>query len=375
MSKLHSKNHSKPTYYIGIMSGTSLDGIDAVLADFNSQPPSLLNTFYQPYDKDLRRQILDLHQSGNNELHLAAMLSNKLAHCYAKAVISLLNKHKIESQSVTAIGCHGQTVRHCPQSDTGYSIQLGNASLLAELTGITVVADFRSRDIAAGGQGAPLVPAFHQLLFQEPETNRVIVNIGGISNITSLASNTKVIGFDCGPGNLLMDSWCQRHLGTTYDESGKWAESGKTIPALLEKLMSLKFFSAPPPKSTGREMFNLSWLENYLSGNEKPEDVQATLLQLTSTAITDAILIWFPDTTEIYLCGGGARNIALTSKIQISLPGKNVAPTDALGINADWLEAFAFAWLAKQTIHGVPSSLPSVTSAKGKRILGAIYQA
>ena len=375
MSKLHSKNYSKPIYYVGIMSGTSLDGIDAVLTDFNSQPPSLLNTFYQPYDKNLRRQILDLHQSGNNELHLAAMLSNKLAHCYAETVISLLNKHKIKSQSVTAIGCHGQTVRHYPQSETGYSIQLGNASLLAELTGITVVADFRSRDIAAGGQGAPLVPGFHQLLFQDPEINRVIVNIGGISNITSLASNTKVVGFDCGPGNLLMDSWCQRHLGTTYDENGTWAESGKTISELLEKLMSLKFFSIPPPKSTGREMFNLSWLENYLSGNENPEDVQATLLQLTSTAITDAILTWFPDTTEIYLCGGGARNIALTSKIQISLPGKKVALTDALGTNADWLEAFAFAWLAKQAIRGVPSNLPSVTGAKGERILGAIYQA
>ena len=374
MSKLHSKN-SNPDYYVGIMSGTSLDGIDAVLTDLNSEPPLLLNTFYQPYDKNLRNQILDLHQSGNNELHLAAMLSNKLAHCYAETVINLLKKHKIKSQSVTAIGCHGQTVRHCPQSEMSYSIQLGNASLLAELTGINVVADFRSRDIAAGGQGAPLVPAFHKLLFQDPEISRVIVNIGGISNITSLTSNTKIVGFDCGPGNILMDSWCQRHLGTTYDKNGTWAESGETIPALLEELMSLKFFSVPPPKSTGREVFNLTWLEKYLSGNENTEDVQATLLQLTSRAITDAILKWFPDTTEVYLCGGGARNIALTSRIQISLPGKKVAPTDVLGINADWLEAFAFAWLAKQNIQGVPSSIPSVTNAKGERILGAIYQA
>jgi anhydro-N-acetylmuramic acid kinase len=374
MSKLHSKE-SNPDYYVGIMSGTSLDGIDAVLTDLNSQPPLLLNTFYQPYDKNLRSQILDLHQSGNNELHLAAMLSNKLAHCYAKTVINLLNKHKVKSQSVTAIGCHGQTVRHCPQSEMSYSIQLGNASLLAELTGITVVADFRSRDIAAGGQGAPLVPAFHQLLFQDPEISRVIVNIGGISNITNLASNTKIVGFDCGPGNILMDSWCQRHLGTTYDKNGTWAESGETIPALLEELMSFKFFSVPPPKSTGREVFNLTWLEKHLSGNESTEDVQATLLQLTSRAITDTILKWFPDTTEVYLCGGGARNIALTSRIQISLPGKKVAPTDVLGINADWLEAFAFAWLAKQNIQGIPSSIPSVTNAKGERILGAVYQA
>ena len=375
MSKLYNKEYSKPPFYVGIMSGTSLDGIDAVLADFNSQPPSLLNTFYQPYSNNLRKQILDLHQSGKNELHLASMLSNKLAHCYAKAVISLLTKHKIKSKSVAAIGCHGQTVRHCPQPEFSYSIQLGNAALLAELTGITVVADFRSRDIAAGGQGAPLVPGFHQLMFQDPKINRVIINIGGISNITSLAPNTKVMGFDCGPGNLLMDSWCQRHLETTYDKNGKWADSGKVIPELLEKLISLKFFSTPPPKSTGREMFNLAWLENHLSGNEKPEDVQATLLQLTSTAITNAIWAWFPDTTEIYLCGGGARNKALSSKIQISLPGKKVAPTDALGANADWLEAFAFAWLAKQAIQRVPSSLPSVTNAKGERILGAIYQA
>jgi anhydro-N-acetylmuramic acid kinase len=172
-----------------------------------------------------------------------------------------------------------------------------------------------------------------------------------------------------------MDSWCQRHLGTIYDKDGTWAESGETIPTLLEELMSLKFFSAPPPKSTGREVFNLTWLEKYLSGNESPQDVQATLLQLTSRTITDAILIWFPDTTEIYLCGGGTRNIALTSKIKISLPGKKVAPTDVLGTNADWLEAFAFAWLAKQTIEGIPSSIPSVTNAKGERILGAIYQA
>lgn len=375
MSKLHRKNSSNPGYYIGIMSGTSLDGIDVVLADFDLQSPSLLNTFYQPYDSNLREQILDLHQTGSNELHRAAILSNELTHCYSNAVINLLNKHKTKSQSIIAIGCHGQTVRHCPQSDGGYSIQLGNPSLLAELTGITVVADFRSRDIAAGGHGAPLVPRFHQLLFQDPKINRIIVNIGGISNITSLEPNKKIVGFDCGPGNLLMDSWCQRHLGINYDENGKWAESGKVIPELLKNLLSLKFFTVPPPKSTGREVFNLFWLENFLSGNEKPEDVQATLLQFTSTAITNAIQRWFPDAEEIYLCGGGARNLALTYRIQISLSEKKVHSTDTLGTNADWLEAFAFAWLAKQAMHGATGNLPSVTNAKGERILGAIYQA
>ena len=364
-----------PTYHIGIMSGTSLDGVDVALVDLSPLPPSLLHTFYLPYDKDLRRQLLDLHQPGNDELHRAAMLGNTLAHRYAKAVIELLKENKVEPQNVVAIGCHGQTVRHCPQSGMGYSIQLGNAALLAELTGITVVADFRSRDIAAGGQGAPLVPGFHQFLFQDPKIHRVIVNIGGISNITSLAPNMEVVGFDCGPGNLLMDSWCLRHIGTTYDGNGVWAESGKVIPVLLEKFMSLRFFSLPPPKSAGREVFNSAWLESYLSGHEKPEDVQATLLQLTITTITNSILADFSDVAEIYLCGGGARNKALTSKLQASLPGKKVKLTDVLGANADWLEAFAFAWLAKQTILGVPGNLPPVTNAKGERILGAIYQA
>tara|TARA_Y100001936_G_scaffold253975_1_gene322945 strand:- start:1820 stop:2893 length:1074 start_codon:yes stop_codon:yes gene_type:complete len=357
------------------MSGTSLDGIDVILADFSSPHPSLLYTYYQPYDKKLRSQILSLHKPNNNELHLASMLNNKLANYYAQAVISLLNKHNIKPQNIKAIGCHGQTIRHCPEPNKGYSIQLGNASLLAELTGITVVADFRNRDIAAGGQGAPLVPAFHKILFQDQKINRVIVNIGGISNITDLSYNKKIIGFDCGPGNLLMDSWCQRHLGTAYDNNGMWAKSGKVIPGLLEKLMSLNFFSISPPKSTGREIFNLSWLESHLSGNEKIEDVQATLLQLTCITITNAIINWLPDTAEIYLCGGGARNAALFSKIKILLPDKKIALTDVLGIDADSLEAFSFAWLAKQTIHGIPSNIPSVTNAKGERILGAIYQA
>ncbi|MBL78660.1 MAG: anhydro-N-acetylmuramic acid kinase [Nitrosomonadaceae bacterium] len=375
MNKIYNEACSSPVYYIGIMSGTSLDGIDVILADFASQRPSLLYTLYQPYDRDLRHQILDLHQSSNNELHLVSMLNNKLAKYYANAVINLLNKHNIKPDSITAIGCHGQTIRHCPEPSKGYSIQLGNASLLAELTGITVVADFRSRDIAAGGQGAPLVPAFHQLMFQDQKINRAIVNIGGISNITNLSSNKKIIGFDCGPGNLLMDAWCQRHLGTKYDNNGIWAESGEVIPKLLEELISLEFFSIPPPKSTGREIFNLTWLENHLSGNEKIEDVQATLLQLTCTTITNAIRKWIPDTSEVYLCGGGARNIALSTKIRISLLNKKVALTDVLGIDADWLEALSFAWLAKQTIQGLPGNLPSVTNAKGERILGAIYQA
>ncbi|MCX7184342.1 MAG: anhydro-N-acetylmuramic acid kinase [Nitrosospira sp.] len=365
----------KPAYYIGIMSGTSLDGIDVVLADFSLSPPSLSCTFYSPYDKDLRQRLLDLHHSGNDELHRAAILSNELARCYAEAVVSLLNKSGVEPQDVTAIGCHGQTVRHCPQSGSGYTIQLGNAALLAELTGITVVTDFRNRDIAAGGQGAPLVPKFHQVLFADLKNHRVVVNIGGISNLTSLTPAGGVTGFDCGPGNLLMDAWCLRHLGKIYDENGIWAGTGKVIPALFEKLLTLPFFSLPPPKSTGREMFNLPWLESFLCGKEKPEDVQATLLQLTVTGISRSVLAYFPSAVEIYLCGGGARNAELVAKLQIALPGKKVELTDALGVDADWLEAFAFAWLAQQAIVGIPANLPEVTGAKGARVLGAIYRA
>ena len=357
------------------MSGTSLDGIDVVLADFSLSPPSLLHTLYLPYAGSLRQQLLDLHHSGNDELHRAAMLSNELACCYAAAVISLLNKSGMKPQSITAIGCHGQTVRHYPQPGSGYTIQLGNAAVLAELTGITVVTDFRSRDIAAGGQGAPLVPKFHQILFANPKNHRVIVNIGGISNLTGLAPTGEVTGFDCGPGNLLMDAWCLRHLGAAYDQNGTWAGSGKVIPTLLEKLLMLPFFSLPPPKSTGREMFNLPWLESFLCGEERPEDVQATLLQLTVTGISKSVLVHFPRAAEIYLCGGGARNTELVASLRTALSGKKVELTDALGVDADWLEAFAFAWLAQQAIAGTPANLPSVTGAKGGRILGAIYQA
>lgn len=364
----------KPAYYyIGIMSGTSLDGIDAVLADFNSSPPSLPHTFYLPYNEDLRGRLLDLHQPGNDELHRAAMLGNELARRYADAVAGLLKQSGVEAQNIAAIGCHGQTVRHRPE--LGYTLQLNNPALLAELTGITVVADFRSRDIAAGGQGAPLVPAFHQALFSDQKVHRVIVNIGGISNLTSLAPDGEVAGFDCGPGNLLMDAWCMRHIGKAYDENGTWAESGKVIPALLEKLLAHPFFSLPPPKSTGRETFNLAWLESCLAGDENPADVQATLLQVTVEAIARSVITCFPDAAEIYPCGGGARNGLLLTRLRAALAGKKVDLTDALGVDADWLEAFAFAWLAQQAILGVPGNLSAVTGAKGSRILGVICQA
>lgn len=365
----------RESLYIGIMSGTSLDGIDAALVDFNSSTPSLIETYFLVYDQYLREQLLALNQAGYDELHRAALLSNTLSKLYADAVEGLLSKSGVSSQSITAIGCHGQTVRHCPQSERAYSIQLGNAALLAELTGITVVADFRSRDIAAGGQGAPLVPAFHQVIFGHTEKHRIIVNIGGIANITSLSPKREVIGFDCGPGNILLDAWCLQHTESLYDHNGSWAETGCIIPELLEALLAFPFFSLPPPKSTGRELFNSDWLKNYLHGKESPQDVQATLLKLSVEAIAQSIWLHFPEAEEIYVCGGGARNGKLVDELKTALSGKEVNLTDVLGVDADWMEAFAFAWLAKQTINKLPGNLPAVTGAQGYRILGAIYTA
>ncbi|WP_107693789.1 anhydro-N-acetylmuramic acid kinase [Nitrosospira sp. Nsp2] len=363
----------KTAYYIGIMSGTSLDGIDAVLADLGSSPPSLLHTCYRPYDSDLRNRLLGLHLPGHDELHRASLMGNELAHHYAHAVAALLAESSVKAAEVAAIGCHGQTVRHCPQPGNGYTIQLYNPALLVELTGIAVVADLRSRDIAAGGQGAPLVPAFHKILFSHPEIHRVIVNIGGISNITDLPPDGEVTGFDCGPGNIMMDAWCLRSIGSIYDNNGAWAASGRVIPALLDKLLTLPFFSLAPPKSAGREIFNLVWLEDCLSGDEQPADVAATLLQLTVRGIAESVSAHFRDVAEVYLCGGGARNGALVDRIRAAMTGKKVELTDSIGVDADWLEAFAFAWLAKQTMNGEPGNLPSVTGASGPRVLGAIY--
>lgn len=365
----------KSAYYIGIMSGTSLDGVDAVLADFSAPSPQLLQTYFLPYDERLRSQLLALHQSGHDELHRSAMLSNELAVLYANAVNSLLKASGLVSKDIIAAGCHGQTIRHCPEVETSYTIQLVNAALLAELTGVSIVSDFRSRDIAAGGQGAPLVPAFHQAIFSHPDNKRIILNIGGISNITSLEPGKAVIGFDCGPGNLLMDAWCLQHIGDTFDKEGEWAASGEIIPALLEKLLAHSFFSLSPPKSTGRDMFNMAWLACYLFGDEKPEDVQATLLQLTAQTTASSIKEHCPLSEEIFVCGGGAHNSLLMSRLRAILSGKSIELTDQLGVDADWVEAYAFAWLAQQTINGKPGNLPVVTGAKGYRILGGVYPA
>jgi anhydro-N-acetylmuramic acid kinase len=355
------------------MSGTSLDGIDAALVDIDEGQIRQLATYYQPYKQHLKDALLSLHHSADNELHQAQVIGNELAVLYAATTASLLKISNTSPDRVRAIGCHGQTIRHNPGQ--GYSIQLGNSALLAELAGITVVGDFRSRDIAAGGQGAPLVPAFHDKMFRHTSVHRVIVNVGGISNLTDLAPGKPAGGFDCGPGNLLMDGWIARHHGKAFDENGEWAAGGQVIQPLLQELLAEAYFRGPPPKSSGRDLFNLDWLERHLQGTEEPADVQATLLALTSASLVDAIRRFCPGAKEVYLCGGGARNHALIASLQLALPACHIRLTDVLGIPGDWMEAIAFAWLARQAVHNEPANLPAVTGARHPCVMGAIYQA
>ncbi len=362
-----------PALYIGIMSGTSLDGVDVVLADFSQASPHLLSSHFQPYPQALKDGLLALHDVGHDELHRAQILSNRLAREYAAAVLVLLKQSGVYAAQVQAIGCHGQTVRHRPE--LGYTVQLNNAALLAELTGIHVVSDFRSRDIAAGGQGAPLVPAFHDRVLDHPHRHRVILNIGGIANLTYLAPDKATIGFDSGPGNLLLDAWIGKHQGKAYDKAGAWAASGQVIDVLLQELLGEPYFSAAPPKSTGRDLFNLAWLERHLRGDEHPADVQATLLALTGSSIASAVQRYCQGASEIYLCGGGAHNSALAAHLQQALPHCHIDKTEALGVPADWMEAIAFAWLAQQTMHLRPGNLPAVTGATHPCVLGCIYPA
>lgn len=365
--------------FIGLMSGTSLDGVDAALVEFSAaDQDSVANacrvrgTHYLAFDPQLQTDLLQLHVPDTNELELAALTANRLARLYAQGVQQLLQQQRISAADVRAIGCHGQTIRHRPE--LGFTLQIGNTALLAELAGIDVVSDFRSRDVAAGGQGAPLVPAFHQAVFADAHANRVIVNIGGIANLTYLPADGEAGGFDSGPGNMLMDAWANRHLGKAYDESGNWADSGHVIDTLLAAMLAEDFFSQPPPKSTGRDLFNLPWLEQYLQSGYKPADVQRTLLELTARSIAAAIERHCAAADEAYVCGGGAHNKVLLRRLQQLLPSMTTGLTDALGIQADWVEAAAFAWLAKRTLQRQPSNLPAVTGARGLRILGAIHR-
>ncbi|MHB8824291.1 MAG: anhydro-N-acetylmuramic acid kinase [Thiobacillus sp.] len=361
--------------YVGLMSGTSLDGVDAVLAEIGpADQTRLIRSHYLPYADGLRAQLLALHTPQPDEIHLAAVAANELARLYAEATSALLDG--TAPDSVRAIGCHGQTLRHRPAD--GYTLQIGNAALLAELTGVAVVADFRSRDIAAGGQGAPLVPAFHAQVLRHPAIHRVIANIGGIANITDLPVDGTVRGWDTGPGNMLLDAWIKRHNGANYDRDGAWAASGAIHPGLLAALASHPYLKLSPPKSAGREQFNLDWLDATLSSLSQtvaPADVQATLLEFTALTLCEAVSQECGSARELYVCGGGAHNGALMQRIEARLPSLRVTTTTALGIDPDWVEALAFAWLARQTLHHAAGNLPSVTGARGARVLGAIYPA
>jgi anhydro-N-acetylmuramic acid kinase len=359
-------------YYIGIMSGTSLDGVDVALATFEENSCQLVATHFVPYPADLKNQLLALHSKTDDELVITALMGNQLAVIYAQSVNELMAKQQLPPNQISAIGCHGQTIRHRPE--LGFTLQIGNAALLAELTGITVVSDFRSRDIAAGGQGAPLVPAFHQAIFGDAQKNRAIVNIGGIANITVLAKNGDVLGFDTGPGNMLLDSWAKLRLGKDYDANGAWAGTGVVLNTLLSNMLTEPYFMLPPPKSTGRDLFNDHWLKQHLLyPHLRSQDVARTLVALTAHSIHNSIAQDCGQIDEVYLCGGGAHNVLLINNLKELLGDIKVLTTDALGVGVDWVEAVAFAWLAKQTLDNKPSNLPAVTGAKGLRVLGAIY--
>lgn len=365
--------------YIGLMSGTSLDGVDGVLADFSGERMRVLAHASQPLPEPLRAELLALNTPGDNELHRAALASNALVRCYADIVAQLLESQNLPASAVRAIGAHGQTVRHRPGEfdGTGYTLQLNSPALLAERCGITVVADFRSRDVAAGGQGAPLVPAFHQGVFGRPGETVLVANIGGISNLSVLGTDGSVLGFDCGPGNALMDFWCQRHTGQPYDDAGAWAASGQVLPALLDDLWREPFFEQPPPKSTGRDLFHPDWLQARLDHHPgaAPVDVQATLTELTAKALSFSATSYRNDSKLLAICGGGAFNVHLMQRLQALLPAFVVQPTETLGLPALQVEAAAFAWLARQALEGQPGNLQSVTGARGARVLGGIYPA
>lgn len=372
--------------YIGLMSGTSLDGVDGVLSsipdEYDGGEIGILETAHVPFDELLRQQLMSLQLPGHNEIEKEALAANRLSVLYAECVYMLLQKKNISAENVRAIGAHGQTIRHRPE--LGFTRQTNNPALLAELTQINVIGDFRSRDIAANGQGAPLVPAFHYAVFGSQHASRAVINIGGIANISILSPDGSVSGFDTGPGNMLMDAWVGKHLKKNYDEDGKWGKSGVCSPELLMALLKEPFFGQTPPRSTGRDLFNLNWLDSVFSTSDsferlEPSDVQSTLTNLTAETITDAIRDHASFVDDIYICGGGAKNPFLMKLIGQLLRKKNIPAmlrtSDALGVDPMHVEALAFAWLAHRFMIGKPGNLPSVTGARGLRTLGALYPA
>ncbi|MDX1654763.1 MAG: anhydro-N-acetylmuramic acid kinase [Candidatus Competibacteraceae bacterium] len=365
--------------FIGLISGTSMDGVDAALVDFqDGVPPRLLAHHALPMPAELRRELLAVARPGADDLDRVARLDNAVALAFVQAVKALLDKGNRKADSVAAIGSHGQTVRHIPEGTEPYTVQLGNPSLIAELTGITTVADFRRRDMAAGGQGAPLAPAFHAAFFSAAREDRAVVNIGGIANITLLPAQGEIRGFDTGPGNVLLDGWAQRHLDQPLDLNGVWGTGGQPDPTLLKQCLGDRYFALSPPKSTGREYFHLDWLDRQLSTITHPiapQDVQATLVELTACTIAGDLQRQQPGSQRLLVCGGGVRNPALLEALGRALPAVEVISCERYGMDPDYLEAIGFAWLARRTLLGLPGNLPTVTGARGPRILGGIYPA
>ena len=370
---------AEPGLYIGLMSGTSLDGVDGVLLRLVDEAAAVgmrvLQHAHRPFPPGLRAELAALNQPGADEIHRAQMAAIGLAGVYADVVSSLLQGVGISAAQVRAIGAHGQTVRHRP--DCGYTVQIQAPALLAERCGMTVVADFRSRDIAAGGQGAPLVPAFHRAVFGQPGEALAVLNLGGIANLSLMAADGATLGFDCGPANILLDAWVQRHLGAAFDAAGAWAGGGTVQPALLQALLADPYFVKPPPKSTGRDYFDLPWLQGLLAAHPglAPRDVQATLAELTAQSVARDLRRHLPGARALVVCGGGAGNADVMRRLRLALPDFDVVDSGARGLPPQQVAAAAFAWLAAQTLAGLPGNLPAVTGAAGPRVLGAIYPA
>ena len=370
--------------YLGIMSGTSLDGVDLALVDF-FEKPNLVASGFVPMPEDLRANLAELLKSGETSLQKLGEIDHHLGVLYADCVNDFLVKNQLEASQITAIGCHGQTVWHAPQGNFPFTMQIGDMNLVAARTGITTVGDFRRKDMAMGGQGAPLVPAFHEAVFARPNQFTVVLNIGGISNISVLDPKSETIGYDVSVGNALMDSWIEKHLGKRYDKNAEWAKTGEVISELLAEMLSEPFLQLPPPKSTGRELFNLAWLEKQFANltakspassvaNFKPEDIQYTLAEFTAQSITRELSQWKNEPNKVLLvCGGGARNPLLMERFNVLLPDWHVGTTNDYGVDVDYVEAAAFAWLAFQRMENLPSNMPSVTGASQAVSLGAIF--
>ena len=362
--------------YIGLISGTSMDGIDAALVEFGESSLQILQTRDYAYPPELRDRLINaMQQPQKCTVDDIGKLDRRTGECFRDAAKALLDDAGVAASAVTAIGSHGQTLRHQPDAERPFTLQIGDPTLIATGTGITTVADFRRADLAVGGQGAPLAPIFHEWLFRKSGSGRTILNIGGIANITILADDRATTGFDTGPGNTLMDAWIRKHRNEAFDRNGEWAASGLVNTELLKRLLSDPFFSATPPKSTGFEQFNLEWLEVAEVAAIDAGDVQATLCALTAASVSNAITAFAAGTKEILVCGGGVHNAELMRRLGESMPAIGLSSTATAGLDPDWVEAAAFAWLAMRRLQDLPGNLPLVTGAQRAVTLGAIHTA